>query len=481
MVYYKKKLYKFAGLSVVVALINLCWADEGDKNIQFYGSAWIQSGQLANYKYWVAGNEFKNQWIQDNIVILGMKTQFHPRLQGTVGLMGWMFYSTWPDSMVNDPSRDIKDVGKDFILQTAEATLNLSPDPQDSLLKVHVGLFPYKYNRDVRNLGEYVFRTGCYPGFIRQDGFDMANAHISGIRVTSDYNSWHNELLLTTELYTYPMNDFSLTYISDYTPLQNKMLNVGAAVQLYRCLPVSNDYTQPKIYQNYKNAAPNFYFNEGDAAKTDTLWYTFAGTKIMARLSFDPKPLFNMDIFGPEDLKFYSEAIILGVKNYPANYDVVVADDSINPFGYNKLLEKMPIMVGFNLPVFKFLDVFSVEAEYYGKKYVNRVPVVTQGILMPRLPLPYDPNVNSGEPEGSNTGGAGGTGEYSKSTYYSGAAQWKWSVYAKRTIFNNFSIVAQAARDHKRIQTSIARSIDAEEALIKDKQWYWMLKFAYNF
>ena len=202
----------------------------------------------------------------------------------------------------------------------------------------------------------------------------------------------------------------------------------------------------------------------------------------MARFTFDPKPLLgNSTLFGPEDLKLYSEAIILGVNNYPANPDSDKAwgNTVVNEFGYNKLMQKMPIMIGLNLPTFKFLDVFSIETEYYGKKYVNRVPVITEGLTSMRLPVPYDNQLNSGSPEGDAA--AGGDGTYSKRTYFGGEAQWKWSIYAKKTLFNNFNITAQIARDHSRVQTALFQSIDQEEALIKNKQWYWMLKFGYNF
>jgi hypothetical protein len=463
-------------------------AEDGQNKVEFTGSAAMQSGQFVNYKYWVKGRELSHQWLQDNLVSLGLRTQFHPRLQGAIGIMGWLYYNTFPDSLTMDPSRNSKGAMVSFNFDRAEMIVNCSPDPQDSLCKIHIGLFPYKYDHEARNLGEYLFRTGCYPGYVASDGFDMAGAQLAGIRVSNDlFNCWHNELFLTSELYLYPLNDFSLTYLTDYTPFTNKVFNVGAAVQLYHCFSVDNGYTQPKYYpqKTDTNKAPNYYFAKDDPLHQDTLFYTFAGTKIMARFTFDPKPLLgNLDIFGAEDLKLYSEVIILGVKNYPPNNDPDyywdVTPVPINEFGYDKLMQKMPIMVGMNFPTFKILDVFSIEAEYYGKKYVNRVSVVTQSNNMMRLPLPYDPQLNGGYPEGSiEIPGAAGT--YSKSTYYAGAAQWKWSVYLKKTLFNNFSITAQAARDHSRVQTSLAQSIDQEEALVKDKQWYWMLKFGYCF
>jgi hypothetical protein len=471
------------------------YAEISIKNVDVYGSAAIESGQFVKYKYGSWGHELNNQWLQDNLVILGIKTQLHPRLQGVVGVMGWINYSAFPDSLLSDPSRDLRNANIAFSFDRAEMVVNLSPDIKDSLLKLEIGLFPYKYNKDARNLGEYMFRSGCYPGFLYSAGFDMSGAQLSGLRVSNSLvnGQWHNDLLLTSELYLYPLNDFSLTLVSDFTT-KNKVFTVGAGLQLYRCLPVNADYTQPQRYINNKTTsttplAPNYYFNSDDPLHKDTLFYTFAGTKIMARFTFDPKPLFSSSMFGAEDLKLYGEAIILGVKDYPANPELpgtILPSNPwnavpVNEFGYDKLMQKMPIMLGINLPTFKILDVLSVETEYYGKKYVNRVPVMTSAFGgTPRLPVPYDNQVNGGYPEGDKSY-SGGDGTYSKSTYFGGAAQWKWSIYAKKTLLNNLNIAIQAARDHSIVQTSLSKQLDYEEALIKDNQWYWMLKLGYDF
>ena len=469
-------LCKGCYIGLLMASFGLCYAQEDEmKKFDFTGAAVIESGQLVNYKFGMAGEEFSHQWLQDNQLWMGVHSQLHPRLQGAIGIMGWLSYSTYPDSMVQDPSRDLKDVSIKFHFDRAEMIVNVGPDPQDSVARIHIGLFPFKYNPEVRNLGEYLFRSGCYPGYLVSDGLDLW-PQLSGIRLSSYlFNRWRNDLFLTSELYMYPFNDFSLSYVTDIT-VANKMLTIGAGIQLYRCFPVNNDYTQPKIFENTGTPAPNYYRENGDTAG----WYTYAGTKVMGRFTFDPKPIIVSELFGAEDLKIYMEAAILGVKDYPANMDIVGLNP-VNEFGYNHFMEKMPIMAGLNVPTFKALDVLSLEVEYYGKKYVNRVPVITDGMLSTKLPLPYDPTLNSGEPEGSKVNGALGTGNYSKNTYYGGAAQWKWSIYAKKTLFNNFSMIFIAARDHSRVQSSIGRVLDAEEALIKDNQWYWMLKFGYAF
>jgi hypothetical protein len=405
-----------------------------------------------------------------------------------VSLKAWLYFNPFPDSLMNNRAQDMNAPTIDFYMMSARMKLRLSPDPEDSLLNLEIGLFPFKYNQDVRNLGEYLFRSGAYPGYIYSEGFDLAGTQLSGIHLCNNLfnGAVKNNLFFTSELYLYPAKDFSLTFLTDITPVPNRVINFGLGLQLFRFLSVDDAYTTPTKYEQLYGSietkrAPNWYITDSG----DTAYYSFAGTKIMARLALDPKPLFGSpDIFGPEDLKLYSEAIILGVKNYPDNPDSsnLYYSHPINEFGYDKLIEKMPIMVGFNIPAFKLLDVFSLEVEYYGKKYVNRVPIYANSSNMLRLPLPYDPAIYSGYPYGDSlTLRPEASGEYSKETYKSGAALWKWSVYAKRTLFEKFFITMQFARDHTLIKTGLAQNVDFEEIFIKDKQWYWMLKFGYSF
>lgn len=479
---------KITGSLLLIAAAVFCFdvPYEAEKKLEFFGSAEIQAGQYKNFKYLPIGYELTNKWMQDNILTMGIRSRINDRLSGDVSLKAWLYFNPFPDSLMTDRTKDMNAPTIDFYMMSARMMLRLSPDPEDSLINLEIGIFPFKYNQEVRNLGEYMFRTGCYPGYIYSEGFDLAGRQLSGLHLSNKLfdGAIKNDLFFTSEINLYPSKDFSLTFLTDITPVPNRVINFGAGVQFFRFLSVDEAYTTPTNYEQMygspeAKAAPNWYLTDAG----DTAYYTFAGTKIMARLTFDPKQLFGSpDIFGPEDLKFYSEAIILGVKNYPVSLDSNnFYSRPINEFGYNKLMEKMPIMFGFNFPAFKLLDVLSLEVEYYGKKYVNRVPIYANSNNMLRLPLPYDPKINQGYPYGSAEGVGGSTGEYSKETYKGGAAQWKWSVYAKRTLFEEFYITMQFARDHTLIKTGLAQNVDFEEICIKDKQWYWMLKFGYSF
>ena len=54
-----------------------------------------------------------------------------------------------------------------------------------------VGYFPYKYNPEARNLGEYLFRSGTYPVYLTND-YDFPLARVAGLRYGLNFS---NDLL----------------------------------------------------------------------------------------------------------------------------------------------------------------------------------------------------------------------------------------------------------------------------------------------
>jgi hypothetical protein len=118
-------------------------------------------------------------------------------------------------------------------------------------------------------------------------------------------------------------------------------------------------------------------------------------------------------------------------------------------------------MLGFNFPAFKALDVLSLEFEWYGCPYPNSY----------KNRLGPGSNVSYPVPDFS---------ERPNVDYH--ADNWKWSVYLKRTFFDeHFGIVLQFARDHIRNQTLVNEAYDYEEALSLNRQWWWMMKFVAQF
>jgi hypothetical protein len=185
----------------------------------------------------------------------------------------------------------------------------------------------------------------------------------------------------------------------------------------------------------------------------------------MQRLSFDPKPLFgNPAILGSEDLRIYCELAVLGVKNYPKYYE--------------DILKRIPIMAGINLPAFNILDILSLEVQYYGKERIN-----SWGYRKSLMPLPEDPYF----------------GDTLNNQYE--LSNWKWGLYAKKTLFNTFDIVAYIGRDHSFIFNNDPSFLDRSEAMPgktvirtpttvngntvtdieKKRHWMWMVKTAAHF
>jgi hypothetical protein len=186
----------------------------------------------------------------------------------------------------------------------------------------------------------------------------------------------------------------------------------------------------------------------------------------MGHLSFDPKPFIPLSIFGKEDLKIYGEAAILGVKNYPAN-DSLNSINGIknNIYGYDSLFNKIPVMIGFNVPTFKLLDVLSIEVEWYGCPYPDdyKISLGTGNDL--GIPMP-DPN----QRVVSNT--------------YTYEDNWKWSVYLKKMLMHDhFGVILQCARDHMRLQSLVdeSKSSELETSLEEKRMWWWMAKVVAQF
>ncbi len=149
---------------------------------------------------------------------------------------------------------------------------------------------------------------------------------------------------------------------------------------------------------------------------------------------------------------------MLGVRDYPVNDDSTAI--------YSDRLRRCPVMVGVNLPLptdlltrrlwnFSLLDRMAVELEYFG----SRIPNDFQTVETERLPL-----------HGQRAGGR----DY-------GADDWKWSVYLQKQLNEVFSVRAQAASDHLRINTNNKTDWDREENLRSPGDWYWMAKVQYEF
>jgi len=315
-------------------------------------------------------------------------------------------------------------------------------------LALHVGYFPYKYNEDAQNLGEYLLRSRPYPQIVITE-FDFALARRMGIWLNSSLGSMlEQDFMIVSATDYFPIWDFSVVYNGNLN-LLNKFLHIGAGVNFNRMLAVDNTWTNPRYGDSDPRRSGNkkFYIENGD-----TLIYPLSGIQTIGRFGIHPQALLKWNFLGEKDLKLYAEAAILGLKNYP------MSSDSL--FGYENILDRIPIMFGFNFPTFKILDVCALEAEHWSNPYPNSLEDVLRW--------------NQASP------GVIHNGRYTKSDYKNDG--WKWSIYARKMLLNSFHIIFQAACDHSFTRSLTIEDQDFEEAYRKKPdQWYWMLKFMFTF
>jgi hypothetical protein len=412
----------------------------------FSGYVAIQLGQVERARYIKILGDIDHNWIGSGFFNFALKSRINKYLSVLGSLEAEYGYNTSPLGLVYDPTQGPPTRNLYFDIPNAKGIFSLGNEGGVSLT-VDVGRFEYKYDPDARNLGEYLFRTGTFPAYI-QTTFDLPLARINGIGASLKlFDIVKEDLLVTTLTDLHPFTDITITSITDVSI--GRWLSLGAGIQLANLI---SPMPEQSALQDYKT---NGYLN----APGDTAYYTYRGTKLMGRIMFDCKQLFSAPIFGPEDGKLYAEAALLGLESYPAS-DKFDKSNTPNVFGYDSIFQKIPVMMGFNIPTCKVLDVLSLEAEWYGCRYPDGYDnVVRYGLSVPDQP--------------SNSPG------YSRGYYVSD--DWKWSVFASKTFFNKFSLIFQTARDHLRLRTQIQRDQDYQESLVFPRHWYWMFKAKFYF
>jgi hypothetical protein len=309
------------------------------------------------------------------------------------------------------------------------------------------GYFPYKYNNNVRNLGEYLFRSTAYPQTLTTE-FDMPWNRLFGVYSKHAFQIGENKLnvdaLATLNTEWVAIGDLNASVVATYA--RAHFFEIGAGVEFGSIVSADEKTTTPQD-DNTK-----YFLKKSDGTVDTSQYYTFRGAKLMTRTSFDCKyPLPFRSIFGEEDLKLYGEWTFLGTKSYPRALH--------SPMWYNSPLERMPVMAGFNLPTFKILDVLSLEGEYWANRYPNSM----EGIVNDGLPLPF----------------LAGTSSIDSTKYKKD--NWKWSIYAAKTFLSHYRLVFQAASDHMRTFAWDWNRQDWEESLRDAGKWYFVLRFSVMF
>ncbi len=343
-----------------------------------------------------------------------------------------------------------------FYPDRAEGTYTLG-DLDRPWLQIGFGYFPFRTAPDVRNLGEYLFRTNTYPVYV-MNNFNRPYSRLLGFRFSSTlFDSLHMDLLLTSSNLLPPLVDYSLSFVASYRVL--KCLDIGGGISACHLF---NTYDAQETNKDYRYIKDN-----GDTAQ-----YTFEGTKLMARFAFDPKPIFGLqNTFSKADLRLYGEWCITGVSDQK-NYDTVSTDPT--NFGghfYDNPNDRMLYMMGLNLPFFRLIqlasfdviketpdDVFSIEVEHFPNKYANSGMEVF-GRTGPWKPIP-DPPSNA---------------------LVSSVFPWFWSFYFKKNFLDHFALIVQLARDHMRPVANNPNYYYTEDVLERQQDWWWNVRLNLNY
>jgi hypothetical protein len=324
-----------------------------------------------------------------------------------------------------------------------------------SKVTIRGGLFSYMYNPDVKNLGLYLLRGPVYPGIVLS-GFEtkhvLPTANMLGLQVRHEWGNFTQDFLIQSEMELYPYFDLSPAYVANYQV--HPALRLGAGVNFYHLFAADRELTD-----GYQKADRWKYVS----ATGDTTNLGYNGTKVMANFSFDPKHLIDLPTLGAQDLKLYGEVALIGLNNDEAHKAI-----------YGDYAKRMPVMMGFNLPVFNYLEHLALEVEWYGAEFEDNL----DGYKVsgsPGSPTPYPTNWGT-TPENNNA---------TTSAPAFKRDNVKWSLHGSKMIQQHVMLTFQVANDHYRpgIFDGYADSNPPRRnaLLVTPQDWYSSLKLAYFF
>ena len=381
--------------------------------------------------------QLEGQMINRIAVFLNQSTTVNDRLTIKVGIGGLFFYFL-PENRTQAATRTTQ-----FGPGVGQAQGIYNAGDMANPWTFQFGLFPYKYNPDAKNLGEYLMRSGTYPGYLVTGGWSIINSAqylASGLRINKKFagGKFSMDANLFLERDVEPIYDLSPSVVLDYKP--NDVFEIGAGSVFAHALPV-----QP--IKDTPHSAENKYLNDS-LAPNDTVgihYFTFQGIKLDAHASVNFGSLIGADWLGKNDMKLYAEVALLGVKDYP--------------YYYSDKLARMPVMAGFNWPTFKLLDVLATEVEYRKWEFPNDIDQAYEY----ELPIWVIPG--------------GDAAAYDKKT--AKKYDWKWTVYGKKKLMEGVSVYVQAASDHMR---SIRSDFTPERRPITrtPSQWYYLFRLEFG-
>ena len=417
----------------------------------------VDFGQIVKGK--TGSTEFEYQPMNRNTVVLagngnlGGEWKFDATLMGII----WWPFNTNPTEPIHRAMRS------EFRLGQTAARRDFSASAWDPRF-LELGYLRYKYNRDARNLGEYLHRSGTYPGIVTTtDGFQlMDNALYESVGAHMRYSLGDGLIVNDITLFAEPL----MSPIGDLTPgyelsLNTSILQVGLGAAFNRLISWRPSRLSPKTPDNTIAIVTDVVSDS--AGKPDTVaisgrldgiasiapidtaimgYWNKRGIKLMARAALDLGFLLPAGLKGPEDLRVFSEIAVLGWEN--------------QGFFYEKRSQRIPIMAGINLPTFTLLDLLSVQGEYYAARFDN-----TQSYTTVSSPIWDVESFTTYDPD-----------QFKKD-------DWKWSVYAVRSIGKLAKVKLQVANDHLRLREFLLQQSD-ETLTRRPSHWYYLMRLEFG-
>jgi hypothetical protein len=471
---------------------------------QLHGRTWTEAGRIMHSTDTLQTN-FSGNWQQSMGMQIQSSVDISERLSGSLGLgLSQVYHS------LGNANQE-KFVLSKFVNYVTEARLTYaSAKAENPLFRADFGSFAFTYAPYVKNLGLYLFRGPVYPGFL-VSGFkeyrtDTTRAGFLGLRLHNGLGNFQHDILINSERDLPPSFDWSLGYVARYKAFG--ALEIGAGVNFYHLIAENPDITDPK------RSSVDGIFNHDDQlvaggapyhaydlhyyevmAPGDTVLYTHRGTKVGGFFNFDIKKALGVEgVLGEKDLFFYGEAALIGVKNYGTIYA--------------KRRERMPFMLGFNVPTFGILDFLSIEVERYTARYradysklgydrslyFNNIAAPPMPTIKNPSAIPISAKDMAGEkyqiqPDGNFVEIATGDTIQIRGTALDPenltADDWKWSVNAEKTFAGHVQISGQIANDHLVARPARAGLLNEaggmSEVLSSMKDWYFMLRIGYFF
>jgi hypothetical protein len=478
-------------------------------------------GQLMRFKI-IENGEENRLWFDRFSVATSMHARFGESSEAAAGFWGTYLF-VLPENI--SPSYLGSQYKRTYIGPSHGWFRHGFGDPEAPRFALTLGMFPYKYNPEASNLGEYLYRSLAYPTVVFSGGLSpsLSDAPVlEGALARLRTGPWTHDFLLTTETTLAQFYDWTAAYLLR-GDLFGGLLSCGGGVAFTNVLSVDEDKTTPKTpvngyfvengryysgHQDYLADSANWYRNyaklhraRGDtaaAAREEALaaiadsTFVYGSQKLMARAAAARKRAEGQTLTPDEEqllalpVSYYTFASTklmarftldpqararipwLGREDLKVFAEAALLGVANQPIFYEDRLKRIPVMFGANLPAFGWLDRLSFQVEWFG----TADPVSTASIGSYAAPLPAARVYR--EPAADKL-------FYTWDRY--DRDDWKWSLQAKRQLLPGLSIYAQAARDHFRTYsfvTSYGHGTDPGDVLTDDSHWYWLVNFVFG-